>query len=49
LRLVKEGQLDASSLITHRFCLEQFQRAFLVMHSKARHKAVKAIFDFEQE
>ena len=47
LRLVKEGRLDASSLITHRFRLEQFREAFSVMHSKARHNAVKALFDFE--
>lgn len=46
LLLVGEGKFDASSLISHRFRLEQFQEAFLVMHSKARHNAVKAVFDF---
>jgi threonine dehydrogenase-like Zn-dependent dehydrogenase len=49
LRLVKEGRLDASCLITHRFRLEKFHEAFLVMHSKAKHNAVKAVFDFELE
>jgi threonine dehydrogenase-like Zn-dependent dehydrogenase len=49
LQLVKEGQLDASPLITHRFRLDQYQQAFFVMHSKARHNAVKAVFDFGLE
>ena len=49
LRLVEEGRLDVSSLITHRFRLEQFREAFLVMHTKARHNAVKAVFDFGLE
>jgi threonine dehydrogenase-like Zn-dependent dehydrogenase len=47
LRLVEEGRLDLSALITHRFSLEQYQEAFLVMNSKARHGAVKAVFDFQ--
>jgi threonine dehydrogenase-like Zn-dependent dehydrogenase len=47
LRLVEEGKLDASSLITHRFRLEQFQQAFLTLHSKGSHNVVKAVFNFE--
>jgi threonine dehydrogenase-like Zn-dependent dehydrogenase len=46
LRLVAEGKLDLSSLITHRFRLEQYRKAFLTMHSKGQHGAVKAVFDF---
>ena len=46
LRLVEQGRLDPSPLITHRFRLEQCQEAFLIMHAKARHRAVKAVFDF---
>lgn len=46
LQMVEEGRLDVSSLITHRFRLEEFRRAFLVMHDKARHNAVKAVFAF---
>ena len=46
LRLVAEGKLDLASLITHRFRLEQYQEAFLTMHTKGRHDAVKAVFDF---
>jgi threonine dehydrogenase-like Zn-dependent dehydrogenase len=49
LRLVEEGRLDLSSCITHRFRLEQFREAFLVMHTKARQNAVKAVFEFGLE
>ena len=47
LRLVEAGELDLSPLITHRFRLEQYKEAFLVMNSKARHKAVKSVFQFD--
>ena len=46
LRLVEREELDLTALITHRFPLERYQEAFLAMHSKARHGAVKAVFDF---
>jgi threonine dehydrogenase-like Zn-dependent dehydrogenase len=46
LRLMEQGELDLSSLISHRFRLDQFQEAFLTMHTKARHGGVKAVFDF---
>ena len=46
LRLVDQGKLDVTPLLTHRFRLEDFQEAFLVTHAKARHRAVKAVFDF---
>jgi len=46
LRLVAQGKLDLASLVTHRFRLEQFQQAFTTLHSKARHRVVKAVFDF---
>jgi threonine dehydrogenase-like Zn-dependent dehydrogenase len=46
LRLVEEEKLDLTPLITHRFRLEEYQEAFLIMHTKARHRAVKAVFDF---
>lgn len=45
LRLLEAGGQDLSSLITHRFRLEQFREAFLVLHNKAGHNAVKAVFD----
>ncbi len=46
LLLVDQGRLDPSSLITHHFRLEQYQEAFLTLHTKARHRVVKAVFDF---
>ncbi len=47
LRMVAEGKLDLSSLVTHRFRLQEYKQAFLTMNTKARHGAVKAVFDFE--
>ncbi len=44
--LVRRG-LDLSPLITHRFGLEDYRRAFLAMHDKARSGAVKAVFAFQ--
>jgi threonine dehydrogenase-like Zn-dependent dehydrogenase len=46
MQMVERGRLDLSPLITHRFRLEQFREAFLVMHDKVRHDAIKAVFDF---
>jgi threonine dehydrogenase-like Zn-dependent dehydrogenase len=47
LRLAAQGTFDLSSLITHRFRLEDYGQAFLAMHAEARHQAVKGMFDFE--
>jgi threonine dehydrogenase-like Zn-dependent dehydrogenase len=47
LRLVEKEKLDLTPLITHRFHLEQYREAFLVLHYKARHRAVKGVFEFE--
>ena len=46
LRLVAEGRTEPSSLITHRYRLDQYREAFLMTHAKARHRTVKAVFDF---
>ena len=48
LRLLAEGMLDPSSLLTHRFRLADYKQAFLTMNEKAKHRAVKAVFDFER-
>lgn len=47
LRLVEKDELDLTALITHHFPLERYREAFLTMHSKARHAAVKGVFTFE--
>ena len=43
--LVSRG-LDLSSLITHRYALGEYRRAFLAMHDHRRSGAVKQIFAF---
>lgn len=47
LRLVAQKRLDPARLITHRFRLNQYQDAFVVGRQKAKHRTVKAVFDFE--
>ena len=46
LRLAAQGRFDLSSLITHRFRLDEFAQAFAVLHAKGRRRAVKGVFDF---
>jgi threonine dehydrogenase-like Zn-dependent dehydrogenase len=46
LRLLAQGRFDPTPLVTHHFRLEQYRQAFLMMHSKARYRVVKAVFDF---
>jgi len=41
---MKEGRLDLSHLLTHRFRLEEYKMAFEVLFRKKRSKAVKAAF-----
>jgi threonine dehydrogenase-like Zn-dependent dehydrogenase len=43
--LVRRG-LDLSSLITHRYRLDQYADAFLAMHDHGRSRAVKCVFVF---
>jgi len=45
LQLAAQGGIDLSSLITHRFRLEQYKEAFVTLHTKAKHRVVKAVFD----
>ena len=49
LRLVAQKRLDPARLITHRFRLEQYQKAFIVGREKKKHHTVKAVFDFESQ
>ncbi len=43
--LVRRG-LDLSSLITHRYALEEYRRAFLGMRDHGRSAAIKSAFEF---
>ena len=44
--LVRRG-LDLSALITHRFALEAYRRAFLALADHGRSRAIKAVFEFD--
>jgi len=43
--LVRRG-LDLSALITHRFPLADYRRAFVALHHHGRSRAIKAVFEF---
>jgi threonine dehydrogenase-like Zn-dependent dehydrogenase len=43
--LVRRG-LDLSSLVTHRYALGEYRRAFLDMHHHGRSGAIKSVFQF---
>ncbi len=42
-----KGKLDLSSMVTHRFALDDYKRAFDVTVHKSRHQAVKSVFSFD--
>jgi threonine dehydrogenase-like Zn-dependent dehydrogenase len=44
LNWMKEGRLDLSRLLTHRFRLEEYQKAFEVLFRKKKSRAIKAAF-----
>jgi len=44
LDLMAEGRVDLAPLVTHRFRLEEYQRALRMVTHKARHRLVKAVF-----
>ena len=44
LRLLEEGKVDLSRLVTHRFRLDQWHDALRAALEKGRHKAVKVAF-----
>jgi threonine dehydrogenase-like Zn-dependent dehydrogenase len=47
LDLMKEGRLDLSPLLTHRFRLEEYKKALDVLFHKERNQAVKVAFSWE--
>ena len=44
--LVREGGLDATALLTHRFPLARWREALLACHDQGRSGAVKVLFEF---
>jgi len=46
LLLLEQKKLDLRPMITHHFRLEQYQKAMLTAHNKAKNGAIKAVFDF---
>jgi threonine dehydrogenase-like Zn-dependent dehydrogenase len=47
LEWMAEGRLDLARMVTHRFALHEYRKAFGVAARKARHQAVKPVFAFD--
>jgi threonine dehydrogenase-like Zn-dependent dehydrogenase len=43
--LVRDGRLDVTPIITHRFSLSRYREAFMTCWDQGRHGAVKVLFD----
>jgi L-iditol 2-dehydrogenase len=46
--LIDKGKIDARSLITHRFSLDEYEKAFRIA-GKAKDKAIKVVFEISEE
>ena len=46
LDMVREGKVDLSDMVTHRFSLENFEEMIGVNLDKNKHKAVKTAVSF---
>lgn len=49
LNFLTERKIDMTPLITHKFTLKDYQKAFNILANKSESKAVKVIFDFTQK
>jgi threonine dehydrogenase-like Zn-dependent dehydrogenase len=47
LELMAQGKLDLSPLLTHRFRLAEYRRAFRTLSAREANRALKAVFTFE--
>jgi threonine dehydrogenase-like Zn-dependent dehydrogenase len=46
LRLVQDGRIDLSGLLTHTFRLEEWREAFVTLATQGESRAIKVAFDF---
>lgn len=45
-RFLQEGRLNPTPIITHKFPLEEYKKAFLTARAQKKHKSIKVIFSF---
>ena len=48
MRWMQEGKLDCEGLLTHRFPLREYRKAFAVALDKQKHQSVKVAFDLRE-
>ena len=44
-RFVRDGRIDATAMLTHRFALADYKDAFVAAHDQGRSRAIKVLFD----
>jgi alcohol dehydrogenase len=49
MRLITSGQLDASRFVTHRFGMDEFEKAYTVFGDAARTGALKVVLTSERD
>lgn len=49
LQLMRDGEIDAGKLVTHRFKLEDYRKMIEVNKNKDKHRAVKTVVSFLEE
>ena len=47
--LMAKGKIDLGWMVTHRFKLSEYKRAFRMFKNKSRHQMIKAVFEFNPE
>jgi threonine dehydrogenase-like Zn-dependent dehydrogenase len=47
MRWMAERKVDLAPMVTHRFRLDEYQRALAVTANKGRHHAIKSVFVFD--
>ena len=45
--LMQKGKIDLGWMVTHKFKLSEYKRAFSMFSKKSRHQMIKAVFEFE--
>ncbi|MFX1492701.1 MAG: zinc-binding dehydrogenase [Promethearchaeota archaeon] len=46
-RFISEGRIDPTPMITHKFSLSQYKKAFLAAHYQDKYNAIKVAFKFD--
>lgn len=46
-RFIQQGRVDPSSMVTHKFPLTEYKKAFMTAHAQGKFESIKVAFSFE--